>query len=85
MEEAFPGRREALERIFVRNYGRIGYQLNKIFKTNPQMAMTLLRLEEPNLAHALWLTRRYEYWDLVGHILDGLRHPMQMGTRWTEW
>ena len=85
MEEGFPGEREKLERIFCRTCGAYGYQLFKLFETSAQVAMTFLRLEEPNLTHALRLARRYEDWDSVQRVLYGLCRLMNVDGRWTEW
>lgn len=85
MEETFPNQREKLEKLFVRNYGVVSYQLFKMFETNAQIVVLVLRLEESNLMHALRLARQYEDWDSVNGILHGLTRLMDVTGRWTEW
>ena len=85
MEDAFPGERGKLERVFCRTCAAYSSQLSWTLETNAQIAVTLLRLEEPNLTHALRLARRYEDWDSVKSALYGLRRLMDVDGRWTEW
>jgi tetratricopeptide (TPR) repeat protein len=85
LREAFPDHLDALERAFSAVYGTYGQQLSRMFQTNAQGAMTLLRAEESNLMHALRLARQHTCWDDVEAILYGLNQLLTTQGRWVEW
>jgi tetratricopeptide (TPR) repeat protein len=85
LREAFSGHLDALERTFSTVYGAYGWQLPRMFQTNAQGAMTLLRAEEGNLMHALRLARQHTCWDDVEAILYGLSQLLTTQGRWVEW
>jgi tetratricopeptide (TPR) repeat protein len=85
LRQAFSDHLEHLERMFAAVYGSYGRQLFKMFQTNTQLAMTLLRAEESNLMHALRLARQHERWDDLGSMLYGLNNLLTTQGRWVEW
>jgi tetratricopeptide (TPR) repeat protein len=85
LREAFPDHLDALERTFSAVNGSYGQQLSRMFQTNAEGAMTLLRAEEGNLMHALRLARQHACWDDVEAILYGLQQLLMTQGRWVEW
>jgi tetratricopeptide (TPR) repeat protein len=85
LREAFSDRLDGLERIFSAIYGTYGSQLDSLFQTNAEGAMTLLRAEEGNLMHALRLARQHACWDDVAEVLYGLQRLLMTQGRWVEW
>jgi tetratricopeptide (TPR) repeat protein len=85
LREAFPDHLDALERTFAAVYGAYGHHLFRIFQTNAEGAMALLRVEEGNLMHALRLARQHACWDDVEAILYGLNQLLTTQGRWVEW
>jgi tetratricopeptide (TPR) repeat protein len=84
-QEVFPDRLADLEQAFATLYGAYGHELSQLFKTNTQLAMSLLRAEEDNLLFALRLARRHEEWGSVEGVLDGLNQLYTIQGRWLEW
>ena len=85
LRETFSKKEEWLIHTFSTVYQSCGYQLSKLFKTNTQLAMFILRAEENNLNHALHLARQHKRWDDVKGILYGLDVLMRTRGRWVEW
>ena len=86
MAEAFPGDESgALINAYCEAYAAYGYYLTGLFETNAEVAMTLLRLEEGNLMHALWLSVERELWEYVQDVLYGIRTLLTTQGRWVEW
>ncbi len=85
MEEAFGGQREWLTGAYCAALGNSGSELTVLFQTNTQTAVTLLRLEEANLLHALRLARRTDRWEEVKNVLYGINKLWNVQGRWAEW
>ncbi|MBI3796026.1 MAG: CHAT domain-containing protein [Deltaproteobacteria bacterium] len=85
LHTAFADHLAWLERTFTAAYSAYGRQLFRLFQTNTQLAMSLLRAEENNLTHALRLARHHERWDDVAGILYGLNQLLTTQGRWAEW
>ena len=83
--EGYPEQRGWFEMAFCKIYGEYGSYLTDLFKKNPQLAMSLLQAEEPNLLHALRLAQEGELWDVINYITYGICRLMTLQGRWVEW
>ncbi len=86
MIEAFPGEEsDGLTKAFCKAYRSYGNFLYRLFDSDAQMAVTLLRFEEGNLMCALRLSQEMEMWDEVQHVLYSINRLLTLQGRFVEW
>ena len=72
------------EIAYIAAYAAYGRYLFDLLRTNPQVAMNLLRAEEANLTFALRLAETRDQWDSLGGVLHGLFQLWKMQARWIQ-
>jgi len=83
--EIFSNNKNWLERSFISVYDKLGTFFGSNFQHDPENTTKRLHLEENNMLYALWLGRRYKYWDSLSGLLFGLRMLFCTHGRWDEW